>query len=35
MFKEMCTPNGLGLSESEWQALQNTELDVEQLERGN
>ena len=29
----MRAPGGLKLSETEWQALQNTELDVEQLER--
>ena len=33
ILKKMRTPGGLKLSQSEWQALLNTELDVEQLER--
>ena len=33
IVKKMRTAGGLKLSESEWEALQNTELDVEQLER--
>jgi len=33
ILKKMRAPGGLKLSESEWKALQNTELDVEQLER--
>ena len=33
ILKKMRTPGGLKLSQSEWQALQNTEIDVEELER--
>ena len=33
ILKKMRTPGGRKLSQSEWQALLNTELDVEQLER--